>query len=255
MQYRIDHLENLRADVFDQIALPMLKIRGDVEDFDHEPGGRIYMGEEGDVVPLPPDATALQADFQIQTIENKMEELAGAPRSAMGIRTPGEKTAFEVDSLQNAANRIFTHKIAKFERELIEPVLNAMLESGRRNMRESDTMRVWNDQVGVEMFKEVKRDDILANGRIYPIGARHYQERSLRVQNLNNIMQIRAMDPTVGVHLSSEKIAQMLSHEIGEPELFTKNVLVAEQAETQKASLDAEADIQEDLEIKAEEGL
>jgi hypothetical protein len=38
MQYRIDHLENLKADVFDQIAYPILKIRGDVEDFDFEPG-------------------------------------------------------------------------------------------------------------------------------------------------------------------------------------------------------------------------
>ena len=27
MQYRIDHLENLKSDVFDQIAYPILKIR------------------------------------------------------------------------------------------------------------------------------------------------------------------------------------------------------------------------------------
>ena len=46
MQYRIDHLENLKADVFDQIAYPIIKIRGDVEDFDFEPAARIYMGEE-----------------------------------------------------------------------------------------------------------------------------------------------------------------------------------------------------------------
>jgi hypothetical protein len=64
MQYRIDHLENLKADVFDQIAYPILKIRGDVEDFDFEPASRIYLGEEGDVTYLMPDATALQADFQ-----------------------------------------------------------------------------------------------------------------------------------------------------------------------------------------------
>jgi len=79
MQYRIDHLENLKADVFDQIALPILKIKGDVEDFVYEPGGRIYLGEEGDVAPMVPDATALNADFQIQTLENKMEEFAGHP--------------------------------------------------------------------------------------------------------------------------------------------------------------------------------
>ena len=141
MQYRIDHLENLKADVFDQIALPMLKIRGDVEDFEYSPGGRIIMGEEGDVASLVPDATALNADFQIQTIENKMEEMAGAPRQAMGIRTPGEKTAFEVQSLENAAGRIFQHKAAKIEAEFFEPVLNAMLESGRRNLDEADVIK------------------------------------------------------------------------------------------------------------------
>jgi hypothetical protein len=66
MQYRIDHLENLKADVFDQIAYPIMKIRGDVEDFDYKPGERIYVGEEGDVGYLAPDATALQADLQIR---------------------------------------------------------------------------------------------------------------------------------------------------------------------------------------------
>ena len=166
MQYRIDHLENLKADVFDQIALPVLKIRGDVEDFEYAPGEKIILGEEGDVGPLVPDATALNADFQIQTLENKMEELAGAPRQAMGIRTPGEKTAFEVQSLQNAAGRIFQHKASKFEKEFIEPVLNAMLESGRRNMDGSDLVRVLDDETGATIFSSITKDDITAKGKI-----------------------------------------------------------------------------------------
>ena len=102
MQYRIDHLENLKADVFDQIAYPVLKIRGDVEDFDFEPNARIYLGDEGDVGYLVPDSTALNADFQIQNIEAKMEMMAGAPREAMGIRSAGEKTAFEVNQLDDS---------------------------------------------------------------------------------------------------------------------------------------------------------
>ena len=128
MQYRIDHLENLKADVFDQIAYPIIKIRGDVEDFDFAPATRIYMGEEGDVGYLAPDVTALNADLQIRALEDKMEEMAGAPRQAMGIRTAGEKTAFEVQTLQNASSRIFEHKTAHFERVFLEPILNAMFE-------------------------------------------------------------------------------------------------------------------------------
>ena len=155
MQYRIDHLENLKADVFDQIAYPIIKIRGDVEDFDFEPAARIYMGEEGDVGYLAPDPTALNADFQIQNLEAKMEMMAGAPREAMGIRSAGEKTAFEVQQLMTAAGRIFQHKTAHFERVFLEPILNAMLEAARRNMDYADTIRVLNDDTGLFFFEQI----------------------------------------------------------------------------------------------------
>jgi len=255
MQYRIDHLENLRADVFDQIALPMLKIKGDVRDFDYEPGGRIVLGDEGDVTSLVPESSALQADFQIQNLENKMEELAGAPRNAMGIRTPGEKTAFEVDALANAANRIFTHKIGKFEREFLEPVLNGMLESSRRLMNTSEIVRVFDEPTGITKFREITREDINGNGKIKARGASHFEERNQRVQNINNLMQIKMADPSVGMHLSGKEIARMLAEEIGQEALFGENIGVTEQSETQKAGLDAEADVNEDLEQKAEMGL
>jgi len=255
MQYRIDHLENLKADVFDQIALPLLKIRGDVEDFEYEPGGRIYMGEEGDVAPMVPDATALNADLQIQAIENKMEELAGAPRMAMGLRSPGEKTAFEVQTLDNAANRIFNHKAAQFEMQFLEPALNAMLESARRNMNSTDIISVVDSNLGLQIFKSITKDDITAKGKIVPQGARHFAERAKRVQTLGQLMQIKANDPSVAPHMSGKIIARILAEELNEPELYEENVAVFEQMETQKAMADAEADFQEDLEMKAEQGL
>lgn len=254
MQYRIDHLENLKADVFDQIALPILRIRGDVEDFDFEPGARIYMGDEGDVLPLVPDSTALNADLQIRVLEDKMEEMAGAPRQAMGIRTPGEKTAFEVQSLQNAAGRIFQHKAAKFEREFLEPVLNAMLESARRNMDVEDVIRVIDKENGAILFDSITKEDITAKGKIIPEGARHFAERAQRVQNINNMVMLQ-QDPKIGVHISGKVIARILAHELGEDDLFKENVGVTEQAKTQKATLDAEADLQEEMQIAAEEGL
>ncbi len=255
MQYRIDHLENLKADVFDQIALPMLKVRGDVEDFEYMPAGRVYIGEEGDVTPLVPDATALNADFQIQTLENKMEELAGAPRQAMGLRTAGEKTAFEVQTLDTAANRIFNHKTAKFEMEFLEPALNAMLEAARRNMNFMDTIAVVDDDTGVQLFQQITKEDIAAKGKLVPMGARHFAEKAKRMQTLQQIMQIKAGDPTVGAHMSGKLIAKIFSEELDEQALFGENIAVFEQMETQKAAMDAEADMQEDLEIKAEQGL
>lgn len=254
MQYRLDHLENLKADTFDQIAVPMLKVKGDVEDFDYEPGGRIYIGEEGDVGYLAPDTTALNADFQIQNMQNMMEELAGAPRTAMGIRTPGEKTAFEVNTLQSAAGRIFQHKAAKFEQEFIEPVLNAMLEAAKRNMQDNESIRVVDNDRGATMFREVSKDDILAKGNIVPMGARHFAERALRIQNLNNMMAMMA-NPSIAPHISGKKVAQIMAEELNEPELYGENIAITEAANTQMAGQDAEADNLEQLQIAREEGL
>lgn len=255
MQYRIDHLENLKADVFDQIAYPIMKIRGDVEDFDFEPGSRIYMGEEGDVGYLVPDSTALNADFQIQNLENKMEMMAGAPREAMGIRSAGEKTAFEVQQLMTAAGRIFQHKTAHFERVFLEPILNAMLEAARRNMDYADTVRVLNEDSGLFFFEQITKEDIKANGKIVPIGARHFAERAQRIQNLTQLYQIKAQDPTVAVHMSGKEFARIISDELGEPALFGENITIIEQLQTQRVATEAEVQYAEEQQVAIEQGL
>lgn len=255
MQYRIDHLENLKADVFDQIAYPITKIKGEVQDFDYAPGSRIYMGEEGDVAYLVPDATALNADFQIRALEDKMEEMAGAPRQAMGIRTPGEKTAFEVEQLQNSASRIFEHKSAHFERVFLEPALNAMLELSTQNLDMIDNIEITDPNSGAVVFRQIKKEDISGNGKIVPMGARHFAEKARRLQSLNTAWQVKINDPSVGAHLSGKKFAQILSEELNEPELFGENIAVKEQAETQMSMQDTEADMTEQMMIAAENGL
>jgi len=255
MQYRIDHLENLKADVFDQIAYPIQKIKGEVDDYDFSPGSRIYVGEEGDVSYLVPDATALQADFQIRTLEDKMEEMAGAPRQAMGIRTPGEKTAFEVQQLQNSASRIFEHKAAHFERVFLEPALNAMLELSTRNLDMIDNIEIVDPNSGVTVFRQIKKEDISGNGKIVPMGARHFAEKARRVQSLSTLWQLKATDPSVAAHLSGKKFAQILAEELNEPDLFGENIAVTEQMETQMAAQDHEADAMQQMQIAADNGL
>lgn len=255
MQYRIDHLENLKADVFDQIAYPIIKVRGDVEDFDFEPGARIYMGEEGDVGYMAPDATALNADFQIQNLENKMEMLAGAPREAMGIRSAGEKTAFEVQQLMTAAGRIFQHKTAHFERVFLEPILNAMLEAARRNMDYADTVRVLNEDSGLFFFEQITKEDIKANGKIVPMGARHFAERAQRIQNLTQLYQIKLSDPTISAHMSGKEFARILADELGEPRLFGENITIVEQLQTQRVATEAQVQYEEEQQVAIEQGL
>lgn len=236
MQYRIDHLENIKADVFDLIAYPPLIIKGYVEDFDWGPMEEIVMDVDADVSMLRPDTTALNADMQIANLEQEMEEMAGAPKQAMGIRTPGEKTAYEVQQLENAAGRIFQAKIQYFEEQFLEPLLNSMLEVGRKNIGTSEMIRIIDTTFGVEDFLSITKQDITAKGKLKPKGARHFAARAQFVQELTQFMASIGQDPSVAVHISGKKIAQLMEDKLGlkEFELVQENIRVLEQVETQQ---------------------
>jgi hypothetical protein len=236
MQYRLDHLENLKADVFDQIAHPVMVVRGNVEDFQWGPGEKIFMDEEAQVDVLRPDATALNADFQMATLMQNMEEMAGAPKQAMGVRTPGEKTAFEVQALENAAGRIFQQKIVRFERNFVEPMLSRFLEAARRNMDAAETVKVLDDDFGVAQFLTITPEHLNMKGKLYPIGARHYSQQAQAVQNLMGLFNSGVyQDPAVNTHISGKRIAEILEENLGldKLDLVSDNIRVAEQQLTQ----------------------
>ena len=246
MQYRLDHLENLKADVFDQIAHPMTVIYGMVEDFEWEPGGRIYADTDARVDILRPDTTTLNAEFQMEQLMQNMEELAGAPKQAMGIRTPGEKTAFEVQALENAAGRIFQQKIQKFEEEFVEPLLNQMLEVARRNIGPSESVKVFNDDFAVQQFLQITPDTLNQRGKLYPVGARHFAQRAQVVQNLLGFINSAAyQDPAVSAHISGKKIAQLMEEHLGldRYELVQDNIRIAENQESQGMNMQAQENV------------
>jgi len=111
----------------------------------------------------------------------------------------------------------------------------------------SDTIRVMDDNTGVQLFQSITRQDITAEGKIVPVGARHFAERARRVQSLTQLYQIKAQDPSVAPHLSGKEFARILAQELGEPSLFKENVAVTEQLETQQMMQEAEAQNQEQL--------
>jgi hypothetical protein len=235
MQYRIDHLENLRADVFDQIAHPVVIIKGDtVEDFVFGPGAEYHVGEEGDVKFERPDANALAADMQIHDLMNKMEELAGAPKQAAGIRTPGEKTKYEVQVLENGAGRIFQAKVSWFEKNIIEPLINSMLEESRRHLQDKDSVKIIDPDTGAADFMDITKDDITAKGKLYPIGARHFAEQAKFVQDLATTLQTVGQLPTIAPHLSGKQMAKALEENLGwaKWKIYAPNIAIAEQKET-----------------------
>lgn len=247
MQYRIDHLENLKADVFDLIAYPVMVIYGNtVEEFEYEPGATIFVGDEGKVDFLRPDATALQADMQIAELMGRMEELAGAPKQAMGIRTPGEKTKYEVQTLENAAGRIFQSKVSWFERNILEPLLNGMLAEAIRNFEGVERIRAIDEQYNTESFVEITKQDLMAEGKIYPVGARHFADQARFVQELTQTIAAVQSIPGVAAHMSGKAIAKALEENLGwqNYKIVQDNAAVFESAETQRLVNQASEDVQ-----------
>ncbi len=246
MQYRIDHLENLKADAMDLIVHPPLMIIGEVEEFEWKPGGEIHLDENGKVEEISKNLGALiGADNAIQELEDKMELYAGAPREAMGIRTPGEKTATEFQQLINAAYRIFQEKITNFEISLMEPNLNDQLEISVRNFDGADIVRTMDNSLGVTEFATISIDDISASGVLRPIGARHFAESANELQNLigiaNSPLWALVQPHVSGINLTSfiEDVTAISGYEI-----FRPNVAVQESKDTQSLMSQAGEDLQ-----------
>jgi hypothetical protein len=257
MQYRIDHLENLKADVFDQIAYPVMIIKGNtVQEFQYEPGAEIFVGDEGGVEFIRPDATALQADMQIAQLMNMMEELAGAPKQAMGIRTPGEKTKYEVQQLENAAGRIFQSKVYWFEKNIIEPLINSMLEEAKRNFGTADRIKVIDEKFGTETFIDITKEDLVGSGKLYPIGSRHYAEQAKFIQELSTTIQTVQNIPTVAAHISGIGVARAIEENMGwgAYNLVKENIAVHEQAETQRLVNQIQEDMQVEQQVPIDQG-
>jgi hypothetical protein len=247
MQYRIDHLENLKADAMDLAVHPMLVIQGEVEEFEWRPGGEIHIDESGGITELGKNLNGIiSANNEISMLEQKMEEYAGAPREAMGIRSPGEKTAFEVQQLQNAGGRIFQEKITNFEIELLEPVLNSMLESARRNLDGADTIRVFDDELNVQLFESVTKDDITASGRLRPIGARHFAKQAQDLQNLMGVYSNPSLVQMLAPHTSAVQMTKFIEDVtgLGGYKIWSPNVAIGEQQETARQAGQAQEDLQ-----------
>ena len=254
LQYRVDHLENLKADALDMTIHPPLKIVGDVEPFEWAPEAVIHVPEDGDVGMLSPNPAAFQVNNEIAYLLAMMEEMAGAPKEAMGIRSPGEKTAFEVQQLQNAAGRIFQHKVNKFQIEFIEPLLNSMLELARRSMNTADLVRVMDTDLGVTDFLSVTKEDITAKGKLRPVGARHYATRAQLAQNINGIFN-SPVGQIIAPHISAKKLAKLVEDFMGfeEYDFIQDNAAVFEQAETQRLVNQAQQQVMTEDQIPVEE--
>jgi len=235
MQYRMDHVENMKADIWDLVTYPVQKVKGFVENYTWQPGEKIFVSEEGDVELVQPAVQIMQSNMEVGYLAATMEEMAGAPKEAMGFRSPGEKTKYEVQRLENAASRVFQNKINQFEEQMVEPLLNAMLEMARRNLSGVNTIRVFDDEFKFTTFQQLTVNDITGVGRIKPVAARHFAEQAELIQNLTSLTG-SGLWQTVSPHFSGVELAKIIEDifNLKDYKVVTPYIALAEQADAQR---------------------
>ena len=251
LQFRLDHLENMRSDAFDKTMDPDRVLIGNVEHEYTESGGNEYSIPDGngDVKDIPFETVILNADIQIPEIEAAMDLFAGSPKEAAGFRTPGEKTKFEVKELVNAAGRIFQHKLERFEVQIMEPVLNAEIDSARRASDYKDTIELIDPENGVKTFTEISSEDLYLNGKYIPIGARHYSKQQQVAQDARDLHTLVLSDPEMLQHFPSKRLAKFFADVMAEDnDLYQPFGRLYEQVEAAQLTAAAQTSLQrEDL--------
>ena len=209
MQYRIDHLENLKADIFDIIAQPVIFVKGDdvMEPTEgYRPGAVYYGGIDSEVRTIVPDTTALNADNQIANYHRMMEDMAGAPPESRGIRTPGEKTAFEVSKLNENATMMFVDKARVFER-MLETMLKETFELMLINFDIEEYVEIFGEDAEADAIRAISMESELSRGEFVAIGARHWTRRNRETLDMQSFMQGPLQDPKIRAHVDGAKLA------------------------------------------------
>ncbi len=237
IQYMINHLQNTKADAFDAMVQPD-KLFSMIDDAKKQADGSMhYFAHDGGAVQIiSPDTTVLNADFQLNTLEGKMEEYAGVPPEAFGFKTPGEQTKFEVSERINGSARLFQNRIKKFERDIIEPTVNAELELAKLHLDRN--LEILTSRQEGDIFEEITPELLRNRGTLIAKGAQHYAQQARMVQELSNFMSVSAQDPEVRMHFPPKKIAQAFNSLLGgfgqKGGIYEEFGRLVEQVETQQ---------------------
>ena len=110
-------------------------------------------------------------------------------------------------------------------------------------MEQTDIIRIIDNDLGVQKFKSITKDDITANGIIRPIGARHFSAKAQELQNLVGVFN-SPIGQMVAPHTSSIAMTEFIKDTIDlrAYNMFSPNIAVTEQQETQALANQAEED-------------
>lgn len=210
LNYQINHRENSKSDALDRFIFPDKVFIGDVEEvYNEETGQTYYLAPEGGgVQDISPDTTVLTADMHQDKLMAYARAAAGLPPQLLGFRTPGEKTAFEVQNLDSAALRKFIHKAAQFEMDLLEPTVRAEILIGRDNFH-TVLQAISTDDEGIAIMLPVTREDLSANGKLVPVGARRFSRQNQQMSMINQLANSN-LGQLIGQHINSYNLARVV---------------------------------------------
>jgi len=236
LNYMINHRENSKNEAIDKFIHPDRLYQGEVEEiFDEVTGQMKYLApENGAVVDMQPNTAILSYNNEVASHLELARRASRIPQQLSGFRSAGEKTAFEVQALNDGAFRGFVNKAEQLEQDFFEPLVTAEIEIARNNFQ--SVIQVANKTPeGLVSFLEVTEEDLKANGKLLPYGSRRFSRLLQQQAGLNQLSQ-STLGQIVAPHMSTWKLAEAVEHVYGfeDFDMFEKFVSVEEQLEAQE---------------------
>ena len=201
------------------------------------------MPEGGSVSDIRPDSTVLTFDNQIMMHRDLARTSARLPQQLAGFRTAGEKTATEVQSLNDGAFRGFINKVSQVEEDLLEPFVQAELRIAKENF--SSIIKVLEeDEEGILLTTSITEEDLSANGKLIPHGSRRFSRQLQQLQGLTQLANTQ-IGQMVAPHINTYNLAKTVEELYGFDKFgfVNKFASIDEQMEMEERSMLAQQEM------------
>lgn len=245
MNFMINHRENAKNDAIDRMIYPDRLYVGEVDEvYDETTRQMKYISPEGgSVQDIPIDSSVLSFNTEIDMHEQRARRAARLPQQLAGFRTPGEKTAFEVQNLDSGAFRGFINKAEQIEIDLFAPAVGAEIKKARENIQSVITVANQTEDKLYE-FLEITPEDLNSNGKLVPHGSSRFARLLQQQAGISQLSQSPVMQ-AIAPHTSTWKLAEAVSYVYGfnDFDVFKKFAAIEEQVEQQQFMNNAEQEM------------